>query len=363
MKRILIAHAHSDIVSGAEKAILDMILPLKDIFQFIMIIPKEGHLSNFYRKNLIEVWIEPISLISRLNPIFHIISSLKLAMKIKSKKVDLIIFNNFGALFYMGITVFFSSISSILYVREYFGFSIRNRFFLKIPKCVFAVSEDVKHYMGQMHFNIKVVHDFINSNLPEHNLKNEKPTDKINVLLVGRISRYKQQDLFINSFIYLGQKSKNIHFYIVGSANENENAYFSELIELVSLKNIGEHVHFLGNRNDVIELLKNADLCCMVSDREPFPRVILEAQLCDCPVLASNTGGAIEMIEEKVTGFFFDANKKDPRILAAAIVNILNLPKAELNEIVLNAKKKVMKTFASTKTIENFKNNICNYIS
>jgi glycosyltransferase involved in cell wall biosynthesis len=104
--------------------------------------------------------------------------------------------------------------------------------------------------------------------------------------------------------------------------------------------------------------------CCIPSVREPFPRVVLEAQLSKCPVVASNSGGCPEMIEDRETGFLFSANAPDGHLqLAERVYEILEQPK-EKDRMVSNAYDRLMRTFASDQPVRalesEFLDMICN---
>lgn len=80
---------------------------------------------------------------------------------------------------------------------------------------------------------------------------------------------------------------------------------------------IGNYVHFLGWRSDVLSLLPQADLFVSASLWEGLPTVLLEAMACHVPVIATRVSGSKEIISDHVTGLLIPP--KDDMALAAAI--------------------------------------------
>lgn len=84
---------------------------------------------------------------------------------------------------------------------------------------------------------------------------------------------------------------------------------------------LGDRVQFLGQRDDVPQLLEAADLFVSPSRNEGLPTVVIEAGAAGLPAVATNVGGTSEIVEDGVTGFLVPS--EDPRCLADAVVAIL----------------------------------------
>ena len=62
-------------------------------------------------------------------------------------------------------------------------------------------------------------------------------------------------------------------------------------------------VHFLGFRRDIPRLMRMMDLIVHASTApEPFGRVLVEAMLAGTPLIASKAGGALEIVQDRVSG-------------------------------------------------------------
>ena len=73
--------------------------------------------------------------------------------------------------------------------------------------------------------------------------------------------------------------------------------------KLVKELSLSEDVLFLGNQRHVAEILSISDLMLLLSEKESFGLVALEAMACGVPVVGTNIGGIPEVIEHGKTGF------------------------------------------------------------
>ena len=86
----------------------------------------------------------------------------------------------------------------------------------------------------------------------------------------------------------------------------------------------GERVHFVGERDDVPELLAGASVFVLSSRSEGFPISVLEAMAAGLPVVASDVGGVREQVEQEVTGLLVP--RGDAVALASAIERLVRDP-------------------------------------
>ncbi|MFJ7933467.1 N-acetyl-alpha-D-glucosaminyl L-malate synthase BshA [Sporosarcina sp. NPDC096371] len=77
----------------------------------------------------------------------------------------------------------------------------------------------------------------------------------------------------------------------------------TEMEELVRQLGLQEDVIFTGKRDDLPELLAISDLAFLLSEKEAFGLVLLEALACGVPSVATAIGGIPEVIEDGVNGF------------------------------------------------------------
>ncbi|WP_203361914.1 N-acetyl-alpha-D-glucosaminyl L-malate synthase BshA [Bacillus sp. REN10] len=73
--------------------------------------------------------------------------------------------------------------------------------------------------------------------------------------------------------------------------------------ELVSELGLRDRVLFLGKQDNLEELYSISDLLLLLSEKESFGLVLLEAMACGVPCIGTNIGGIPEVIEHGLNGF------------------------------------------------------------
>jgi glycosyltransferase involved in cell wall biosynthesis len=84
---------------------------------------------------------------------------------------------------------------------------------------------------------------------------------------------------------------------------------------------VGECVTFLGQRDDVEEVLGGVDLLLLTSEAEGIPGVAIEALMAGCPTVTVPVGGVAEVVEDGITGIVLDSD--DAASMARAVAGLL----------------------------------------
>jgi glycosyltransferase involved in cell wall biosynthesis len=138
----------------------------------------------------------------------------------------------------------------------------------------------------------------------------------------SRLSPWKGQHILLEA---LAQCPPEVSVILVGDALFGEQQYVQYLHQQVAELKLKERVQFLGFRSDIVPLMKACDLIAHTSTApEPFGRVIVEAMLCERPIVAAAAGGVIELIEAEKTGWLFSPS--DSQQLAQIITTCHNQP-------------------------------------
>ena len=157
------------------------------------------------------------------------------------------------------------------------------------------------------------------------------PDDVPIIMLPGRLTRWKGQTVLIDALAQLGRR--DICCLLVGSDQGRAN-YRAEIEQLVRARGLEGVVRAVDECRDMPAAFKLADVVVHAStDPEAFGRVIAEAQAMGRPVIATDHGGAPEIVIPGVTGWLVPPS--DPAALAAALNEALSLTpeqRAQLSE-------------------------------
>lgn len=166
---------------------------------------------------------------------------------------------------------------------------------------VIAISNSVKEKFSiiSKRKDIEVVYNGI----PSEQYKKERSSvilsnQVITVILAGRIDPGKGHKEVLNALIKIEPSDRNkIKLKIVGVS---QNKCFEENIKQYVNKNgLSDIVEFLGFRNDMPELYRQADISIVASRAEAFGRVTVEAMLGGTLVIGADTAATKELIGEE----------------------------------------------------------------
>lgn len=355
-------HWRSDVLGGAEIALLDLINILKDSYEIDNLFHRKGEVSDYYFHSKANVIIRHIETKRRKYPGLHLVQSLLLAKFLRKKGYDCVICNTFPATSRVATACRISKTPLISFVRDHFSYSPVNKKLLGKPLRLIAVSKNMQEHALRFNnnLNVHVVYDYIASDkYTMHDTKpcsgDEKASFKIGI--VGRIQTIKQHHILINAVKILINENKDISLLIYGEPgpSSGDQEYFKILKKLVEELHLERHVHFKGFYNEIVPEIKKLDILAIVSTNEAFPRVVLEAQLCKVPVIGSMTGGILEQIDHLRTGILVDLNNQDPAKTIANSILMLFDSKQLREEIAVNAFKNCLRYFASKEyTIDSF---------
>jgi glycosyltransferase involved in cell wall biosynthesis len=147
--------------------------------------------------------------------------------------------------------------------------------------------------------------------------------------LVGRITRWKGQHIFIQTAAEVNKRFPNARFLIIGSALFGEDAYEREVRDLADSLGLQDVVEFTGYREDVDRAIADLDILVHASTTgEPFGQVIIEGMAAGKPVVATAGGGVLEIVVDGVTGSLVPMG--DANAMAAAIISMLEQPERSL---------------------------------
>lgn len=207
---------------------------------------------------------------------------------------------------------------------------------------LFACGKDAGEWMFRGH-EYSILNNAINTDefvfSPEvrKNKRDElKLTDEFLVGHVGRFSPQKNHTFLIDVFNEIVKLDNNSKLLLVGSGSLAD--VIKEKVETLGLQ---EKVLFLGNRDDVNQLMQAMDVFVFPSLYEGIGIVNIEAQAAGLKCFASNTVPKVaQMIDENFTFISLD---KSPKDWASIIITTKNAKRE-------NCKKQIMKANYDIKT-------------
>lgn len=158
------------------------------------------------------------------------------------------------------------------------------------------------------------------------------------VAQVGRLESQKDYPTFLAAAARVAATVGDVDFLIVG-----EGRLESSLREEAARLGIADRVRFTGVRNDVPVLLGAVDVLALTSRWEGLPNVVIEAMATGAVAVATDVGGARELIVPGETGDVVAVGRAD--VVADAILRLLADP-ARASRLALAARARVEERFA-----------------
>lgn len=134
---------------------------------------------------------------------------------------------------------------------------------------------------------------------------------------VGRLSHEKGPDTLLTAMPKVISSFSNVILLIAGEGYQRQ-----MLEQMVKSLGIGEHVIFLGFRDDAEAIIANCIGVVVPSRNEAIPRTLMEAMLLGRPVIATAVGGIPEVIVDGVSGILVAPDA--PAEIAAGISQLLH---------------------------------------
>lgn len=179
---------------------------------------------------------------------------------------------------------------------------------------VFQNADDMKYYVDKNVVSkqkaILIRSSGINSRVYDINkidniniqkLKDElQISNELVVLMVARAIWDKGIREYYEACEILSRKYHNVKFLFVGDTDDgNLSCANKEFLK-------SSQVHWLGHRNDILELTALSDIYVLPSYREGVPRTLLEAASMSKPIVTTNAIGCKEVVQDGYNGFLVE---------------------------------------------------------
>jgi len=142
------------------------------------------------------------------------------------------------------------------------------------------------------------------------------------VLYVGQIGMRKGIDVLVDAFNRLLETVPDSHLLIVGQRHSQKQEAIDYERDAVGASEHSDHVHWLGRRSDVAQLMAVSDVLLHPARQEPLGRVLLEAAASGLPVITTLVGGSPEIFGCN-NSFDLLCRKDDAAAMAARVGELL----------------------------------------
>ena len=321
--------SHSSALGGAEKALIELIIALKEKGIYcIVILPSHGPLCDEIKKLKIDYFIikywwwvaRSLALWKRIaRLILNFFSLFFIACRLKRYNIDFVCSNTLTISVGMFVAKLLR-IPHIFFIHEFgkeglgLQFDIGENFSLDLMSKLSvgiicnsnAVAKKFSKYFSKD--KLFVVYQSVTVNPFRHDLKVQNKINpeltigQLNCVIVGTLQESKRQEDAILAISELRKKGLNVILEIVGGGDIG---YKSYLFNLVNENNLKNYVYFHDYVYPPFPIISRSDVLLMCSIYEAFGRVTVEGMLLGKPVIGAKSGGTLELIKDGFNGLLY----------------------------------------------------------
>ena len=325
---ILLLHSSSDLYGASKVALEDVKILQKNGHNVVIGLSRQGPLCDAFRNLGCSVNIIPLATVRReyfnlrgiLNRFYVYRKSLKALKEVADKNQIELVYTNTTGILTGAIFAKRTRLKHYWHIHEIIPgpkwlLKLYGHLLSRYADVVIAVSDAVKDHWLKINERINIVRVYNGFDLEAYEgakwLKKEFNI-KSNTILVGMIARvhfWKGQTYFLDIAAELKLRHTNLKFIMVGDAFSGYEYLYDEIKGRIKFHQLEEDVIDLGYREDIARILHDLDIFILPSIQpDPLPTTIIEAMSSGKPVIATNHGGAPEMLKEGETGFLIPWN-------------------------------------------------------
>lgn len=176
------------------------------------------------------------------------------------------------------------------------------------------------------------------------------PNNKVVIGMVGRFDSLKGYDIFVKAAGILAKDHPDTFLFMAAGHDVSDN---NEQLNQMIL-DFAPHAKFkfLGERDDVPNVMQSIDVFCLASRSEGFPNVVAEAMLMQVPCVVTDVGDAKEIVG--TSGVVVPP--ENPLDLAVAINSVVSLDKSVRIELGQSARQRIKDNYSIESIASQYEN-------
>jgi len=145
----------------------------------------------------------------------------------------------------------------------------------------------------------------------------ELPKDSRVLICPAALVGHKDHATLLSAMKLVVKENPQVHLLLAGEGDLR-----SQIETQIGQLGLQAHVHLLGYRNDVPQLIRRADIFVLSSKMEGLGSALIEAMFCGTPIVACAAGGIPEVVQHEETGLLVPVG--DASGLAKALLRLLH---------------------------------------
>ena len=322
-------------IGGAEMSLIELVTHLdRDKFRPYFL-GSSGPLTEYFQKTGIPIYTASFPFFSRRRPWIYMQAIWNLIQVIRKAEISIIHVNCDRAVPHVVLAGSLTRVPVLCHIhdmtRAWFLPSYVNH--LNRSNRIIADSKaTARHCLaaGMSEGKLQVIYECFDSrnymNIPVTERQKLRQSwgaseDRVIIGLVGQVLRHKGHETFIRAAHQVVSQYKNVQFVIVGDDSLSaEPDFLLEMKDLIKQLELERHLLFTGFHSNIPLVMSALDIVAVPSWEEPFGRVVVEALASSCPIVASQSGGIPEIVEDGYTGFLVPP--RDVEALANALLKL-----------------------------------------
>lgn len=151
------------------------------------------------------------------------------------------------------------------------------------------------------------------------NIPRKNTNRRIKVGTSTRITPIKKISWLMSVMEIVSSRTDKIDFMIAGEPEIGKEKYWIELQKKLQQLNL-DNIQFVGKKEKIFDFLYNLDIFLLVALPGGCPNSSLEAMTVGLPIIATDTGGAPDQVQNGINGYLIDPYK--PNEMAGRIIEL-----------------------------------------